>query len=176
MNKTAYFRIVIAGLPLAIGIFILFAPEFGFLEASPDQYVTKIFNDAGVQMELPVMVPFESDSPKGVLIMLHPISPGQHAEQGYLVKINVRWFSKSETDSNARIASNPLTDDFNKWLNTKHPTLDIRKGSKDWRVRKDIETSDGRCLSIDCQLTVTDLVNTNLAEIKRIVDSIKPQR
>jgi len=141
-----------------------------------DKHTAKVFDDAGVQMELPDVVPFESTSKKDVLIMLHPTGHGEKAEQGYCVKIHVRRLSKAELDSNKRLATNLLTDDFNKWYTTNHSSLDVRKTPKLWCVRKDVPTPDGLSLFTDCQVTVTKSADADLLETKRIIESIKALR
>lgn len=156
--------------------FTIQAQSDGLRKTPLEKRMTKVFEDAGVQMELPDAVSSESSSKKDVLIMLHPTGQGEQAEQGYCVKIHVRRLSKAELDSNGRMAAHPLTDDFNKWYTTNHPSLDIRKAPKVWRIRKDVPTPGGLSLFIDGQVTVTKSVDADLTETRRIVESIKPLR
>jgi hypothetical protein len=154
---------------------ILRAQSNDLSKAPLEKRTTKVFNDTAIQMELPDVASVSS-SKKGVLIMLHPTTEGEQAEQGYCVKINVTRLSKEETESNSRMATHPLTDEFNKWYTTNHPSLDLRKAPKTWRMRKDVPTPGGLSLFVDCQIAVTKSLDADLLETRRIVESVKPLR
>jgi len=160
----------------AVTVFSIRAQSDGVAKTPLAKHMIKAFADAGIQMELPAVVPSESSSTNGILIMLHPTSRGEHAEQGYCIKIHARRLSKAESDSNNRMAANPLTDGFNKWYTTNHPSLDIWKTPNLWHIRKDMPTPEGLSLFIDGQVTGTTSVDQDLVEAKRIVESIKPLR
>jgi hypothetical protein len=174
MKNILRLMITVWAFSVALVPFVLDAQSNDVHKLLPEKLVTKKFDDAGIQMELPAEVPSESSSKKSVLIMLHPASQNEQAEQGYCVKILIRRLSKADLESNSRIASDPLTDDFNKWYKTNHPSLEIRKDTKNWRLRKDVPILDGSSLFVDARITITASVDADLAEVKRIVDSVKP--
>ena len=176
MKKLTYFGLAAAGLFLSLVVwFILLHPPQGILRRTPlERHAIKVFSDAGVQMDVPLAAPFMSSGTNGILVMLHPISRGRLAEPEYLVEIDIRRISKEDFDSHSQEASRSLTDDFNKWLNAKHPSLDIRKDSRVWYIRKDMETPSGQILSIDCEIRVTQFAEKDLLVINRIVESVKP--
>jgi hypothetical protein len=135
-----------------------------------------MFPEAGIQMALPPAVPFKLSDTNGVLIMLHPVSGKQAAEQGYLMKIAVRRITRKESAAYSRVASNPLTDAFNRWYTTSHIELDTNKANHQWYVRKNVKTPDGVELFIDCQLEAKENDCTLLSELKWIANSITPVR
>lgn len=159
---------------MAIAIWIaFFATKSSAGRTAFDKHTERVFSDAGVQMKIPVETPFQSSRTNDVLVMLHPVEHGASVEIGYLIEIHIRRLSPQEVESNMRMTSHPLTDDFNKWLTAKHPNLDVRKQANVWRIRKDIETPDGKVLFVDCKLVVTKSIDKDFLEIVRIIDSVR---
>jgi hypothetical protein len=127
-------------------------------------------------METPVKPQFESSGAYGVLVMFHRTDSGFLIQPNYLVKITVSRMSKKELDSKTQSAFDSGADDFNKWIATNHPSLDIWTNKLFCYIRKDIPTPSGELLSISCDVRNNALVGTNVAEAKQIIESIKPLR
>jgi len=140
----------------------------------------KIFEDVGVQVEIPAKTPFISSDSTGVLIMVHEISRGLRAESAYLIKVHVRRMSNGEMDERlefiSRSSGNDSASEYYRWRYRLHPRMDIRKESDLWYIRKDIETPGGEILSVEGEIRVTESAEVDLTEATRIVESIKPTR
>jgi hypothetical protein len=170
---------VIIGFGLLLGIVMLLVmgwPKQGLRRTSLAEHRLAVFKDAGLQMEIPTETPFVSSSPAGVLIMVHRMSRGLRAEADYLIKVDVRRISKASMDRRLEFASQPSSDNIQQWRYKMHSRLDVRKESALWYIRKDIETPEGEFLFVDGELKATEFAETDLSEIKRIVESIRPTR
>jgi hypothetical protein len=157
----------------AVGVLLLRANRHG-RGAPLEEQASRAFHDAGVQMEVPSIVASKTSDTNGVLLMWRVVSRADEPE--YCVNLYVCRISKAEMDSNIRVASRPSTDAFNKWRSANHPTVSVRKDEKFWHVRKDVDTSNGQRLLIDCDIRVTQFAEMDLFEVERIVESVKPLR
>jgi hypothetical protein len=151
---------------------VLIWPKHGLRRTSFAEHRVLINREAGLQMEIPTETPFVSGSAAGVLVMVHQIGRGFHAEAGYLVKVHVQRKSKEDMDDSAHFASQSSGDEIQQWRCRIHSRLDVKQTADLWYVRKDIETPEGECLSVDVELTVTEFAEADLAETRRMVESI----
>ncbi len=133
------------------------------------------FDDAGIQMEIPIGAPFVSSSPTGVLIMLHRINRGLRAEAGYIVTLHVQRFGKASMDDRLEFASQ-ATSDFQQWRYKMHSRLNTRRESGLIYVRKDMETPAGEFLCVDVEIFETESVERDLADVERMIESIKIEK
>ena len=139
-------------------------------------YETNTIAEMDVSVQLPSVVPFKSVGEKSTLIMLRPTEGDEQAEQGYCIKISLKYLSKESMDFNGRIAADDNESDFHRWYASRHPDLGVKKLAKIWWLRKDVLISDGRFLFVEGNLSVTKKADSDLVCMERIIDSIKPLR
>jgi YbbR domain-containing protein len=178
MNTSAKAARTVAAVLLAIALFVAVVV---LLHSAKHQTAssssgTRVYADAGIQMDVADDTLFAVSSDNGVTVMLHPISRGQSAEPDYRVKIDVGRISESDHRAKSQLVSHPLADDFNRWLNAGHPELSIRKDAKYWHLRKDISCRSNECLFVSCSIMVTPHADADLSETQSIVESIRATR
>jgi hypothetical protein len=171
MNKSKILGNIVIMLLLGAAISLMWACR---RSPATGKAVTKVFEDAGLQMETPVAPEFESTHSNRVLVMFHPFGGGLFTEGNYRVQITVVRISKADLDAKSQIAAG--TYEFYEWYTTNHPNLDIRKEGPFWHLRKDIQTPSGEYLYVDGQVQDYGPSETNLAEAKQTIESIKPLR
>ena len=164
--------IVVVAVCVAMLLLMVLWPKQGLRRTSLAEHKVAIFKEAGFQVEIPTETPFVSSSFAGALIMVHEIRRGFRAETGYLMKVHVMRKAKASMDDSVEFASK-TGDVIQQWRYRMHSHLDVRKTAGLWYVRKDIETPEGEFLSVDGELMVTEFVETDLSEIRRIIESIK---
>jgi hypothetical protein len=146
-------------------------PQQGLSRTPLNEHKVVVFEDAGLQMQIPAETPFVSSNPAGVLVMLHQIKRGFQAEAGYIIQVHVMRKSKASMNASEEFASK-ASDELQQWRHRIHSVLDVRKAGRVWCVRKDIETPKGDFLSVDGEITVTEFADTDLAEVNRMIGSI----
>jgi len=171
MNKSKILGNIVIMLLLGAAISLMWACR---RSPATGKAVTKVFEDAGLQMETPVAPEFESTHSNRVLVMFHPFGGGLFTEGNYRVQITVVRISKADLDAKSQIAAG--TYEFYEWYTTNHPNLDIRKEGPFWHLRKDIQTPSGEYLYVDGQVQDFGSSETNLAQAKQTIESIKPLR
>lgn len=174
MNSRILVVVILSGLVLGIvTLGVLIWPKQEVRRTSLAEHRLAVFKEAGFQMEIPKETPFVSGGAASVLVMVHEIKRGLQAEADYLIKVHLMRKSKEDMNDSLEFASQPLGDATQQWRYKIHSRFEVRKTASLWYVRKDIEIREGEFLSIDGEITVTEFIETDLSEIRRIIESIK---
>ncbi len=145
-------------------------------QQSSKQMALKQYTDAGISVQLPSRLEFESSSPKGLLIMRYPNSSGFLAEPSYCLQVVVTRKSQDEMKSPERVVGLSQSNDFNFWLNSLHINLSIRREARAVYLRRDIRLTNGGCLYAEGEVKLTAETDQHIEEAKDIIESIQPLR
>ncbi len=167
------FLIALAG---TMACLILGRGSRGALIPAATKHSRTVFEDIGLQIDLPSGPAFKSSDQKELLVMLYPTGGGLSREPEYHIKVMVSRVSKEELDARARRASKSGADAFNRWVAASHPSLDVRRQGLFWFLRRDIPSATKGILSVRCEAFERDPPKDMLVEATRIVESIKPLR